>query len=72
MGEPNFEERFQHADLRVYTRRVHPPQGATHLHETSLYLQLVPNAPFVLLSRNACQPISLLLGTENWIHAKAV
>jgi hypothetical protein len=72
MGEPNFEERFQHADLRAYTRRAHQPQGATRLHETSLYLQLVPNTPFVLLTRNANQPISLLFRAANWIHAKAV
>jgi len=69
MRIPDFDQRFQHADLRAYTRRIHTTPVTTRAAAPSLYLQLMPNNGFTLLSRNAYQPTSLMFQAEDWSHA---
>lgn len=72
MDAPDFDERFQHADLRAYTRRVRKNPAMLRAVTTSLYLQLTPERAFTLLSRDAYQPISLMFHTGDWPQATAV
>ncbi|WP_266168845.1 hypothetical protein [Dyella subtropica] len=72
MSLPDFDERFQEANLCAYTRRVRAPQATSRTTMTSLYLQLAPNRPFALLSRDAYQPSSLLFNATAWPQARAV
>lgn len=72
MDAPDFDERFQHADLRAYTRRVRTNPAMPRTVATLLYLQLSPESAFTLLSRNAYQPISLMFEAGDWSRATAV
>lgn len=60
LSAPDFDERFHHADLRAYTLRMRVAQAIPRTITTSLYLQLIPDSAYMLLSRNAYQPVSLL------------